>query len=215
MGQGLVADCLGRGRVMRARKIAKRLLQYGAVSGGVVGFLFLLGGTSLPQVFCPDVAVQRKVRPVLWVLSLLVPLTAIVQVGGGILQGAQDFDFQAQLMGGCVLVSGGLLHLTTRAVPGAGLLPVWLSLLVFQALRVLGFAYRFYRDPKAPLADKQSIPPTSLLPSFVQRWWAYVVSFWDTVEDETYMDGMVNRARLLLPGSTGPKTPEVTPADVD
>ena len=30
----------------------------------------------------------------MWIVSLLVPVTAIVQVGGGILQGAQDFNYQ-------------------------------------------------------------------------------------------------------------------------
>ena len=142
----------------------------------------------------------------MWIVSLLVPVTAIVQVGGGILQGAQDFDYQvkrklvrrerregekictssktitdarvyihffttqvfplifrsrhpsfiytqARVMGLCVLLSGGLLHLTTQG-GGAGrsaggqLLPVWLSLLVFQSLRALGFAWRFWKDPK-------------------------------------------------------------------
>lgn len=32
----------------------------------------------------------------MWIVSLLVPVTAIVQVGGGILQGAQDFDYQVR-----------------------------------------------------------------------------------------------------------------------
>lgn len=35
----------------------------------------------------------------MWIVSLLVPVTAIVQVGGGILQGAQDFDYQARKKG--------------------------------------------------------------------------------------------------------------------
>lgn len=30
----------------------------------------------------------------MWVLGLLVPVTAVVQVGGGVLQGATDFDYQ-------------------------------------------------------------------------------------------------------------------------
>jgi len=56
-------------------------------------------------------------------------------------------------MGLCVLLSGGLLHLTTQG-GGAGrsargqLLAVWLSLLIFQSLRALGFAWRFWKDPK-------------------------------------------------------------------
>ena len=36
----------------------------------------------------------------MWIVSLLVPVTAIVQVGGGILQGAQDFDYQVRRKGG-------------------------------------------------------------------------------------------------------------------
>jgi hypothetical protein len=37
------------------------------------------------------------------------------------------------------------------AAAGGGknaLVPVWVSLLVFQSLRALGFAYRFWKDPK-------------------------------------------------------------------
>jgi hypothetical protein len=56
-------------------------------------------------------------------------------------------------MGLCVLLSGGILHLTTQGggterSAGGQLLPVWLSLLVFQSLRALGFAWRFWKDPK-------------------------------------------------------------------
>jgi len=57
-------------------------------------------------------------------------------------------------MGLCVLLSGSLLHLTTRgrgatAFVGSGagqLFNVWMTLLVFQSLRALGFAYRFWID---------------------------------------------------------------------
>jgi len=33
----------------------------------------------------------------MWVLALLVPVTAVVQVGGGVLQGATDFDYQVYM----------------------------------------------------------------------------------------------------------------------
>lgn len=57
-------------------------------------------------------------------------------------------------MGLCVLLSGSLLHLTTHgrdatAFVGSGagqLFSVWMALLVFQSLRALGFAYRFWID---------------------------------------------------------------------
>lgn len=56
-------------------------------------------------------------------------------------------------MGVCVLISGILLHLTTHGgtvgrSAGGKLFQVWLSLLVFQLLRGLGFAWRFWKDPK-------------------------------------------------------------------
>lgn len=47
----------------------------------------------------------------------------------------------------CVTVAGGLLHWAGKS-GRQGLLPVWLSLLLFQGLRALGFAYRFWRDPR-------------------------------------------------------------------
>ena len=37
-----------------------------------------------------------QVRPIMWVLALLLPVTSVVQVGGGILQGATDFNYQVR-----------------------------------------------------------------------------------------------------------------------
>lgn len=45
----------------------------------------------------------------MWIVSLLVPVTAIVQVGGGILQGAQDFDYQVRRKDGATEGGQGLL----------------------------------------------------------------------------------------------------------
>ncbi len=62
VGQGLVADCLGRARVARARKIAKSLLRYGALNGAVAGVVYLLGAPSILGVISPDAGVAALVR---------------------------------------------------------------------------------------------------------------------------------------------------------
>ncbi|GAB5029858.1 multidrug resistance protein norm [Nannochloropsis oceanica] len=213
VGQGLVADCLGRGRVMRARKVARSLLRYGTVSGVLIGLTYMVGGatTSIPHFLCPDLAIGVQVRPIMWIVSLLVPVTAIVQVGGGILQGAQDFDYQARLMGVCVLISGILLHLTTHGgtvgrSAGGKLFQVWLSLLVFQLLRGLGFAWRFWKDPKCPLSIISiDVAETHSRPFLFQR-------FRELIHSLRQDHGMAKRH--LLP-SPGPKPPTVHAADID
>lgn len=59
--QGLVADCLGRARVARARKVAKALLRYGAASGAAVALGYLVGAPWILGVISPDAAVAAKV----------------------------------------------------------------------------------------------------------------------------------------------------------
>jgi hypothetical protein len=55
-------------------------------------------------------------------------------------------------MGLCVAVTGGVLYWAGQSGK-QGLLPVWLSLLLFQALRALGFALRFWLDPRSVVVD--------------------------------------------------------------
>lgn len=52
----------------------------------------------------------------------------------------------------CVVAAGVPLLLLSWGTIGGGLTGVWLSLLLFQSLRALGFAYRFWIDRRAPLS---------------------------------------------------------------
>lgn len=71
VGQGLVADCLGRGRIARARKIAKTLLRYGAILGAAVGVKYLvLGAVFILPTIAPDAAVASRVRACGWIVML-------------------------------------------------------------------------------------------------------------------------------------------------
>lgn len=62
-GQGLVADCMGRGRTLRARKVARLLLSYGLGFGLLlgVGYALLSRYTPMLQLFTRDPAILKKV----------------------------------------------------------------------------------------------------------------------------------------------------------
>ncbi|EWM28960.1 hypothetical protein Naga_100308g6 [Nannochloropsis gaditana] len=200
----LSASSLGPS-LLPSAQVGRRLLQYGSAGGFFFGIIYLLGGASAHSwsVFKLDTAAALKLRPILWIVSLLVPVTAIVQVGGGILQGAQDFDYQARLMGLCVLLSGSLLHLTTHgrdatAFVGSGagqLFSVWMALLVFQSLRALGFAYRFWIDATCPLSAASNDGSGGRAQWPLNSW---LHTFWQAFRNK---DGIINRAALQLPSS--------------
>ena len=97
VGQVLVADSIGRHALGRAAKVGRVLLGYGLGLGSVLSVL-LLGGGGGGGGWWGWVDGGReggvlfaRMRPLAWVLAVLMPLTGYVQVAAGLLQGGGDY----------------------------------------------------------------------------------------------------------------------------
>jgi hypothetical protein len=66
------------------------------------------------------------------------PLNGFVNVGAGVLQGRQDFEYQSVTMGLSALFAGSLFFLLQEE----GLEAIWETLFAFQIMRAVGFAFR-------------------------------------------------------------------------
>jgi Na+-driven multidrug efflux pump len=129
--QGLVADALGRGDREKARELSKALLQWGLAIGGILAGVYagfeLWESNALPRFFTEDQGIIDKVDgpcqpvtwcelpsplcgdphliqvvPIVWLLAIMQPLNGFVNVGAGVLQGAQDFGYQVRPWVGCL-----------------------------------------------------------------------------------------------------------------
>lgn len=56
----------------------------------------------------------EKMAPIIWVIALVQPINGFVNVGGGILQGAQDFFFQVKT----VVAAAGVVVVIVILVKG-------------------------------------------------------------------------------------------------
>ncbi|CAN0463324.1 unnamed protein product, partial [Discosporangium mesarthrocarpum] len=106
-----------------------------------------------------------EVAPLITVVGLMQPLNSFVFAGDGVLQGSQDFVYEALSMvtSGTVAIayvaacSGGFWANASTATAvgagsGAGLIDVWVGICVLQACRALTFSARYWLDPRSPLA---------------------------------------------------------------
>lgn len=152
--QGLVADALGRGDRLRGRELSQLLIKWGVALGGVLAVFYataqILQPDVLPRFFTEDQGILDKVHPIVWLIAIMQPINGLVNVGGGVLQGAQDFTYQVLTMGLSALFAGSLFFL----LRDEGLTAVWETLLAFQVMRAILFAYRFI-EPQGPLSIVQ------------------------------------------------------------
>lgn len=146
-----MADALGRGDRVRARELSQLLLNWGVAMGGLLSVAVaaseLAYPEALPRFFTEDQGIVDKVENVMWVIAVMQPINGLVNVGAGVLQGAQDFTYQVISMGFSAIFAGSLFFL----VQDEGLNAVWETLLAFQVVRAVLFAYRF-NEPLGPLA---------------------------------------------------------------
>ncbi|CAN0094862.1 unnamed protein product [Ectocarpus sp. 6 AP-2014] len=150
--QGLVADRLGGGMVAEGREVAGRLIVFGLGLGVGTLVIFQVFGGVLPLIFTSDQKVIAAIAPIIAVVGLLQPLNGYVFVGDGILQGTQDFVYEALTM--VVSATTLPLYIWLRGYLGGGettLLDVWMALVVMQSCRSLTFTFRHFFDRRGPL----------------------------------------------------------------
>lgn len=135
-GQSLIAEALGAGEVMRARRIADRLLVWG-LRVGLGLALFLGAGWPLwPGLFGLSPEVTVALLAVLPIVALMQPLNALVFVFDGVFIGVRAFATLAWQM--VVATSLTLAALAWVWTVGAGLRGVWACMVLLIAARAVG-----------------------------------------------------------------------------
>lgn len=162
--QGLIADRMGGGSLPAAREVASRVLLIGAIWGAALLLAFQLFGDVLPQIFTNDKQVLSAAAPIMVLVGWVQPVTAYVYVGDGILQGSQDFLYEAFTM--VVSASLSIGYIVSRAQWGwggadFGLLDVWIGLTILSCSRAVTFSLRHWLDPRGPLALSREETPSS------------------------------------------------------
>ncbi|CAL6299720.1 unnamed protein product [Bathycoccus prasinos] len=154
--------------IFAARKAVDRCLFWSFLLGVLLTVVTELFSNDLPKIFTGDAAIAAATFvPLAFILAPLQPLNALVFVGDGVFQGANDFKFLSKAMIVCSLFtlaafqtpifadafdSGLLGVLGLNSNNNNGLERVWLGIAVLMLTRAASLGYRYWLDPESPLA---------------------------------------------------------------
>jgi Na+-driven multidrug efflux pump len=137
----MIGRLLGGGDAAGARSASRRMVEWGLLTGVVLGGLVALLRPVLAPVFSADPAVVHLTGRVLWVVAALQPLNAVVFVLDGVLIGAGDLRFLARAM-----VAAFAVYLPAAVVAGTAggtLLWLWGAVTLLMVARLCGMVWRF------------------------------------------------------------------------
>lgn len=113
-GQAIIGRYLGAGDEQGARAACRRMVQWGIVSGALLGALVALARPVFVPLFSADTAVHERLLPALLVVAVTQPIAGVVFVLDGVLMGAGDGPYLA----------GAMLAVLAVFAPAALLVPV-------------------------------------------------------------------------------------------
>ncbi|MEU3656096.1 MATE family efflux transporter [Streptomyces sp. NPDC032161] len=133
-GQAIIGRYLGAGDSEGARQACRRMVQWGIVSGIVLGVLIILARPLFVPLFTGDQAVQETLFPALLVVALSQPIAGVVFVLDGVLMGAGDGPYLAWAM----IVTLAAFAPAALLVPalGGGLTALWWAMTLMMAVRM-------------------------------------------------------------------------------
>ncbi|NGO72684.1 MATE family efflux transporter [Streptomyces sp. SB3404] len=122
-GQAIIGRFLGASDEAGARAACRRMVQWGVLSGAVLGALVALVRPVFMPLFTTDPSVVDQLTPVLLVVAVTQPVAGVVFVLDGVLMGAGDGPYLA----GAMLVTLALFAPAALLVPvlGGGLTALW------------------------------------------------------------------------------------------
>ncbi|WP_375546659.1 MATE family efflux transporter [Streptomyces gossypii] len=122
-GQAIIGRYLGAGDEKGARAACRRMVQWGVVSGVVLGVAVAASRPLVMPLFTSDATVHAQLSTVLLVVAVTQPLAGVVFVLDGVLMGAGDGPYLA----GAMLVTLALFAPAALLVPawGGGLTALW------------------------------------------------------------------------------------------
>ncbi|HEX6446517.1 MAG TPA: MATE family efflux transporter [Streptosporangiales bacterium] len=134
-GQALIGRFLGAGDVAGARAATRRMVEWGAGVGVLVGLVVVALHTSLPYGFSTDRHVRTLIATALLVVAVLQPLAGVVFALDGILIGAGDSTYLAvaSIVSTAVFLPVALAVLSA----GGGLTWLWAAIGVWMVARFL------------------------------------------------------------------------------
>lgn len=142
--QALVADGIGREDADSVRTISQTVFSWGLALGLFLSFTLWVGTESsfLIDFFTSDEGTRIELTKLLTIVILAQPLNSFVFAADGVLQGAEEFLYQAKSMALSVLTAFAVfatLEYTPLLGEGDGdtLVHVWLGLIALQSMRAL------------------------------------------------------------------------------
>ncbi|MDX2295328.1 MULTISPECIES: MATE family efflux transporter [Streptomyces] len=139
-GQAIIGRYLGADDAEGARQVCRRMVQWGVVSGAVLGLLLVLTRPLFVPLFTGDPAVQSTLLPALLVVALSQPVSGVVFVLDGVLMGAGDGPYLAWAM----LLTLAVFAPVALLVPvsGGGLTALWWAMTLMMTVRMATLWFR-------------------------------------------------------------------------
>jgi putative MATE family efflux protein len=139
-GQAIIGRYLGADDPAGAAAACRRMVQWGIVSGVVLGLLVVAARPLIVPLFTSDPAVRDVLMPVLLIVALSQPVMGVVCVLDGVLMGAGDGPYLAWSM----LVTLAVFTPAAFAVPalGGGLSALWWALMLMMVTRTATLGLR-------------------------------------------------------------------------
>ncbi|MET9433533.1 MATE family efflux transporter [Streptomyces sp. NPDC006551] len=134
-GQAIIGRYLGAEDPDGARQVCRRMVQWGVVSGLVLGALIVVSRPLFIPLFTSDTTVQNTLLPALLVVALSQPIAGVVFVLDGVLMGAGDGPYLAWAM----LLTLAVFAPVALLVPvlGGGLTALWCAMTLMMTVRLL------------------------------------------------------------------------------
>ena len=148
--QSLLATHLGNDDPNSAREVLQRLIQIALVAGTIIALALALPRDKLPLLFSSDLQVVEKVRHVMPLVVVMLPIDAVERTLEGGLLGCQQTDFIARN----TLVSAAACLTKLKL----GFSAVWVATKVLIVVRFLG-GFRRFTNPSSPIGDLRKSEP--------------------------------------------------------
>ncbi|SEN07295.1 MATE family efflux transporter [Nonomuraea pusilla] len=137
-GQAITGRSLGAGDTVATRAATRRMVQWGAWSGVVLGAVVLAARPLVPGLFDADPQVTAQLLALLWPVALFQPVCGVVFVLDGVLIGAGD---QRYLAWAGVWTTLAYLPAAFLA-SGFGVVALWCALGVWMVARLITLVRR-------------------------------------------------------------------------
>ncbi|MFD6873389.1 MULTISPECIES: MATE family efflux transporter [unclassified Streptomyces] len=139
-GQAIIGRYLGAGDTEGAKAVCRRMVQWGVVSGIVLGLLVIAARPVFIPLFTSDPVVEDVLLPALIVVAVSQPVSGIVFVLDGVLMGAGDGPYLARAM----LVTLAVFAPAALLVPvlGGGLTTLWWAMTLMMVVRMITLQLR-------------------------------------------------------------------------